>query len=226
MPVLQAEASACNTGTTETQPHKISTTQRTENKTTDVVIQQQSRKLLMMDILISETYWVHKKWNKIASDIKLVFYSSAMKVNIASCWLLLYGLPFSSFPWNERWNERQGARLLVTTSYQCYHHWILHVQGNSAILCVHLCERENAHWINMPRKVVELVLQNSLSLRTTLSRLREFKEVHRDCTVQYWEQGPVGIVEKQVLEIKIDRPQTVAFTPTHVCSYAHEEWLT
>ena len=41
-----------------------------------VVIQQNSRKLLMMDILMSETCWAHKKWNKIASDIKLVFYSS------------------------------------------------------------------------------------------------------------------------------------------------------
>jgi len=36
------------------QPHQISNTQRTENKTTDVVIQQDSRKLLMMDILMSE----------------------------------------------------------------------------------------------------------------------------------------------------------------------------
>ena len=51
--VLQAEA--CNTDTTPTQPHQIFNTQRTENKTTDVVIQQHSRKLLMMDILISET---------------------------------------------------------------------------------------------------------------------------------------------------------------------------
>jgi len=59
--VLQAEASACNTDTTQTQPHKISNTQRTENKTTDVVIQQQSRKLLMMDILMSETCCAHKK---------------------------------------------------------------------------------------------------------------------------------------------------------------------
>ena len=78
--VLQAEtqlccASACNTGTTQNQPHQISNTQRTENKTTDVVIQQHSRKLLMMDILMSETCWTHKKWNKIASDIKLVFHS-------------------------------------------------------------------------------------------------------------------------------------------------------
>jgi hypothetical protein len=66
--VLQAEA--CNTDTTQTQPHHISNTQRTENKTTDVVIQQHSRKLLMMDILRPETCWVHKKWNKIKSDIK------------------------------------------------------------------------------------------------------------------------------------------------------------
>ena len=56
VPVLQAEAQLCNT--------------------TDVVIQQHSRKLLMMDILMSETCWAHKKWNKIISDIKLVFYSS------------------------------------------------------------------------------------------------------------------------------------------------------
>ena len=32
----------------------------------------------MMDILMSETCWAHKKWNKIASDIKLVFYSSTI----------------------------------------------------------------------------------------------------------------------------------------------------
>ena len=69
-------ASASNTGATQTQPHHISNTQRTENKTTDMVIQQQSRKFLTMNILISETCWAHKKWNKIASDIKLVFHSS------------------------------------------------------------------------------------------------------------------------------------------------------
>jgi len=32
----------------------------------------------MMDILMSETCWAHKKWNKIASDIKLVFHSSTI----------------------------------------------------------------------------------------------------------------------------------------------------
>ena len=50
----------------------------TDNKTTDVVIHQHSRKLLKMDILMSETCWAHNKWNKIASDIKLVFHSSTI----------------------------------------------------------------------------------------------------------------------------------------------------
>ena len=70
---VEARASACKTNITQNQPHQISNTQRTENKTTDVAIQQHSRKLLKMDILMSETYWAHKKLNKIASDIKLVF---------------------------------------------------------------------------------------------------------------------------------------------------------
>ena len=52
---LHSCASACKTNTTQNHQHQISNTQRTENKTTDVVIQQHSRKLLMMDILMSET---------------------------------------------------------------------------------------------------------------------------------------------------------------------------
>ena len=34
--------------------------------------------LLKMDILMSETCWAHNKWNKTASDIKLVFHSSTI----------------------------------------------------------------------------------------------------------------------------------------------------
>ena len=52
--VLWAEA-ACKTDTTPTQPHRNSNTHRTKNNTTNVVIQQNSHKLLMMDILMSET---------------------------------------------------------------------------------------------------------------------------------------------------------------------------
>jgi len=39
--------------------NKSSNTQRTENKTTDMVTHQHSRKLLKMDTLMSETCWVH-----------------------------------------------------------------------------------------------------------------------------------------------------------------------
>ena len=74
--VLKAEA--CKTDTTPYQPHRISNTHRTKNNTTNVVIQQNSRKLLMMDILMSETCWAHKQWNKTASDVKVVFYSSTL----------------------------------------------------------------------------------------------------------------------------------------------------
>ena len=54
-----------------------------------------SRKLLMMDILMSEIYWAHKKWNKMASDIKLVLHSSTLYVittcqNTVNSWDKLY----------------------------------------------------------------------------------------------------------------------------------------
>jgi len=49
------QASACNTDTIPTQSHRISNTHRTKNNTTNVAIQQNSRRLLMMDILMSET---------------------------------------------------------------------------------------------------------------------------------------------------------------------------
>ena len=82
------EAEACNTDTTPTQPHQNSNTHRTKNNTTNVVIQENSRKLLMMDILMSETCWAHMKWNKIASDIKLVFYSSTITYSCLSVTLV------------------------------------------------------------------------------------------------------------------------------------------
>ena len=81
---------ACNTDITPTQPHRNSNTHRTKNNTNNVVIQQNSRELLMMDILMSETCWAGKKWNKIASDIQLVFYSSNF-------------CPFIIFKHLERW---------------------------------------------------------------------------------------------------------------------------
>ena len=42
----------------------------------------------MMDILISETCWAHKRWNKIATDIKFVFYSSKSQMYLD--WIDVY----------------------------------------------------------------------------------------------------------------------------------------
>jgi len=107
--VTRSSASACNTDTTPTQPHRISNTHRTKNKTTNVIIQQNSRKLLMMDIL-SETCWAHKKWNKIASDIKLVFYSSTVVTLVTEVVIhvkCLFG-----------WSDFDHTWILLTVLYQ------------------------------------------------------------------------------------------------------------
>ena len=106
-------ASACKTSTTQHQPHKISNTQRTENKTTNVVIQQHSRKLLMMDILISETCWAHKKWNKIASDIKFVFHSSTVCLASETSFSCLSSGPASKFRNSTAFTDRFLPHLLL-----------------------------------------------------------------------------------------------------------------
>ena len=130
--VLQAEAQLCNTDTTPTQPHRNSNTHRTKNNTTNVVIQQNSRKLLMMDILMSETCWTHKKWNKIASDIKLFFYSSKCVVlqvlqMAMHKWDLQRTFKINAGGWSCLWKTEAGTfdteiteseGLLCVTSYQ------------------------------------------------------------------------------------------------------------
>ena len=96
-------ASACNTDTTPTQLRRNSNTHRTKNNTTNVVIQQISCKLLMMDILMSETCWAHKKWNKIASDIKLVFYSSTTAMMHGPINISLLSVLSISLEWNDQY---------------------------------------------------------------------------------------------------------------------------
>jgi len=58
--------------------------------------QQHSRKLLIMDILMSETCWAHKKWNKIASDIKLVFYCSTITMMHGLIYIIIFLIFISS----------------------------------------------------------------------------------------------------------------------------------
>jgi len=95
------------------QPNHTETpsTHRTRNNTTNVAIQQNSRKLLMMDILMSETYWAHKKLTKIASDIKLVFYSSTIT--------MMHGpinISFQTFPLGTTEFQVLGRQTLMDTA--------------------------------------------------------------------------------------------------------------
>jgi len=116
------ECGACNTDTTRTQPHWNSNTHRTKKNTTNVVIQQNSHKLLMMDILMSETCWALKKWNKIACDIKLVFYSSTITmmhgpINIGctkSCFII--SLLYASTCFEHCYAHHQRSELYYTAS--------------------------------------------------------------------------------------------------------------
>ena len=62
-------ASAYSPDTTPAQPHLTSNTQQTKNEMTNVVIEQNSCKLLMMGVLMPETWWVYKNETKIASDM-------------------------------------------------------------------------------------------------------------------------------------------------------------
>jgi len=54
-------------------------------------------------ILMSETCWTHKKWNKIASNMKLVFYSSTtlcylVTLTVGSIKHMIYRPQYSIFP--------------------------------------------------------------------------------------------------------------------------------
>ena len=97
--------------------NKSSNTQRTENKTTDVVIHQHSRRLLKMDILMSEKCWAHNKWNKTESDIKLVFHSSTIAMMHGPINIRVY---YGFIPWN-------STGLATEETLGDTHHWVFSV---------------------------------------------------------------------------------------------------
>jgi len=105
-------------------PHLNSNTHRTKNNTTNVIIQQYSCKLLMMDILMSKTCWAHKKWNRIANDVKLVFYSSNITgfcVSISYCPLLfLFGHSFPCLVWGNCFCFHIDQRLFNVTLWMAF----------------------------------------------------------------------------------------------------------
>ena len=118
-----------------------------QEHTTNVAIQQNSHKLLMMDILMSETCWAHKKWNKIASDIMLVFYSSTIvgyfhKIIILVCWVK-YKL-VSSFL-ETVWCWRQIIPP-VTVDWHSAGMWrAVHWQRKNAVLRAQTCVDSTEH---------------------------------------------------------------------------------
>ena len=129
------QASACNMDTTPNQPHRNTNTHRTKNNTTNVVIQQNSRKFLMMDILMSETCTAHKTWNKITSDIKLVFYSST-RVK------LFWSFPFFPFLYIKHYFNiptKCASLFIIPLSITTFLHvsvcYIHHLQGEPFIAC-------------------------------------------------------------------------------------------
>jgi len=61
-------ASAGSPDTKPAEPHPDSITQQSQNNTANVVLQQHSRKLLKMDILMPETCWVSKNEMNVTSD--------------------------------------------------------------------------------------------------------------------------------------------------------------
>jgi len=138
-------ASACNTDTTPTQTHRNSNTHRTKNNTTNVVIQQNIRKLLMMGILMSETCWAHKKWNKIASDIKLVFYSSTitmMHSPINVKFVVVGGSTYSSFnndmPWQDEF-YRYCVCYCLKNLINCSHYqWSINISNKALYVLMYL----------------------------------------------------------------------------------------
>jgi len=64
----------------------------------------------MIDILMSETCWAHNKWNKIASDIKLVFYSSTFKYT-------LYNVQWYKTSWLMKWEGCVTSRQVGTGTH-------------------------------------------------------------------------------------------------------------
>jgi len=115
-----------------------------------------------MDILISETCWAHKKWNKIASDIKLVFYSSTITmmhgpINIKNffhvyvllwqCFLFGYVMPFCIPNVNICFTGIQKYRMPSNPGEYVRHHvyaasvcnWAIAISGQCIFICTYTC---------------------------------------------------------------------------------------
>jgi len=86
---------------------------------------QTNHKLLMMDILKSEACWAHKQWNKLSSDVKLVFYSSTSTmmhgpINIRStCIVSVASITLVCSEAICRYTDCYSRWYLITTGWKC-----------------------------------------------------------------------------------------------------------
>ena len=112
--LFKCEAEACKTNTTKIRPHqKIQHTMNWEQDD-QYGNHQHSRKLLKMDILMSKTRWVHNEWNKIASDIKLVFHSSTISLRHSAI-IIFIVIRFD----NSHMPDFHLGRQQITITYNC-----------------------------------------------------------------------------------------------------------
>jgi len=84
-------ASAGRSDTTPAEPHPNSNTQHSKNNTANAVVQQNSCKLLKMDIWMPETCWVSKKkgkWNK-WNQVGFLFFNYLPLFWLECCFLFL-----------------------------------------------------------------------------------------------------------------------------------------
>jgi len=125
---------------------KLQHTSKQEH-TTNVVIQWKSHRLLMMDVFMSEPCWAHKKWNKIASDMKLVFYSSTITmmhgpINIRKIrskdhrFLLLvtFVTKDTTILNVEKWRDVNSSGRVATAS-KCKKQWHAETRGKNVDWC-------------------------------------------------------------------------------------------
>ena len=126
------------------------------NNTINVVIQQNSRQLLMMDILMSKTCWARRKLNKIASAIRLVFYSSTITmmhcpINITLSFCLKKRVICASSPFERHYVAAVHYRSTVQRKLHSKFHvtkcctaarvtvQVAHHECCSTILCITAC---------------------------------------------------------------------------------------
>jgi len=145
-----------------------------------------------MDILMSETCWAHKKLNKIASDIKLVFYSSTITmmhgpINIKFFMFVYFcggphgtsRLPLDSFIKSDVWvfSENQSKKnLSLTLILLTWRIWWApnnaskwQMRFNSTFKGLNKCNKNNGHFTwNTPYIYFNLLTPNDDSSgRTT-----------------------------------------------------------